>query len=605
MEIPIELIRPSPYQPRLTFNIDDLKEEIEKDGLLSAVVVRKRDDHYELLDGERRVRTLKELGWKMVPVDVREVDNATARRSVFKLNIVRENYTTEEKARYFKKLADEGMKPYQIGKELNVDDNWVRAHLNVFLFPEDIQEAVWADQLSISTVRELEPVIGTNIQEATSIAREAIARKLNRNQIRDIVKPRIERIDRERVEAAQQALEAAAQKIGAAAPISLETPEDYEKAAGALREEARRRAEALLTPEERAAREAEAQARAEARGMRAKERQRREEEERHRFEEEAKEKATQELFENPALLKQAAERLADLKRREREARLKAQQPLPMPLTEADLVHKVVIGDAKEVLRLLLPLSVDLVVTSPPYFGLKDYEHNLGVNTESLKDYLDDLGVVFQECYRTLKDGTFLCVVVGQYTSEDASYFIPGQVSKLLEDLGFRYKREHIWVKPLGTQGIWNRGTTSFLFQPFPRNTMINIHHEHILIFQKGEKSAVLLGQNPLTEEEVKQYCWSIWELLVSDIKEHPAPFPEAIPERLIRMYSYEGEVVLDPFLGAGTTMKVAKALKRRSIGIEVSPEYLNLIQQTIGGADVIRFDEGKSPDFSYLATPKT
>ena len=131
--------------------------------------------------------------------------------------------------------------------------------------------------------------------------------------------------------------------------------------------------------------------------------------------------------------------------------------------------------------------------------------------------------------------------------------------------------------------------------------MINIHHEHILIFQKGDRPAVFLGQNPLTEEEVKQYCWSIWELLVSDIKEHPAPFPEAIPERLIKMYSYEGEVVLDPFLGAGTTMKAAKALKRRSIGIEVSPEYLDLIQKTIGGADIIRFDEGKLPDFSYLS----
>lgn len=279
MEVPIELIRPSPYQPRLTFNLDDLKEEIQRDGLLTALVVRKQDDYYELLDGERRLRVLKELGWKMVPMDVREVDNATARRSVFKLNIVRENYTTEEKARYFKKLANEGMKPYQIGKELNVDDNWVRAHLNVFLFPEDIQEAVWADKFSVSTVRELEPVIGTNIQEATSIARESIARKLNRNQIRDIVKPRIERIDRERVEAAQQALEAQAEKIGAAAPISLETPEDYERAATALREEAKKRKAETLTPGERTALVADRERREEERAEKKREAQSRREEE--------------------------------------------------------------------------------------------------------------------------------------------------------------------------------------------------------------------------------------------------------------------------------------------------------------------------------------
>ncbi|MBA7472483.1 Nucleoid occlusion protein [subsurface metagenome] len=593
MEVPIELIRPSPYQPRLTFNTDDLKEEIEMDGLLSALVVRKHDDHYELLDGERRLRTLKKLEWKMVPVDVREVDNATARRSVFKLNIVRENYTAEEKAKYFKKLADEGMTFYQIGKDLNVDDQWVLAHINVFRFPQDIQEAVWTGSLTIKHIQTLETEIGANIGDAEKVAREIMLRKLSVRETEELVRPGRERIEKARVEAAKEV-------IGVATPkISLETPQDYEKAAAALKEEAKRRGEALLTPEERAAREAEAQARAEAKGKRAEERQRRQEAE-------AREKVTQELLENPVLLRQASERLADLRRKEREARLKAKYiSPPMPLTEADLVHKVVIGDAKEVLQLLRPSSVDLVVTSPPYFGLKDYEHNLGVNTESLNHYLDDLNKVLQECHRTLKDGTFLCIVVGQYTSADTSYFIPGQVSGLLEDLGFRYKREHIWVKPLGVQGIWNRGTTSFLSEPYPRNTMINIHHEHILIFQKGERPIVFPGQSPLTEEEVKQYCWSIWELLVSPTKDHPAPFPDSIPERLIKMYSYEGEVVLDPFLGSGTTLKIAKALKRRSIGIEVSPEYLNLIQETVGGAEIIRFDEGEIPDFSYLVTPKT
>ena len=279
MEVPIELIQPSPYQPRLTFNTDDLKQEIERDGLLSGLVVRKRDEHYELLDGERRLRTLKELGWKMVPVDVREVDDVTARRSVFKLNIVRENYTTEEKARYFKKLADEGMKPYQIGQELNIDDTWVRAHLNVFQFPKDIQEAVWANQLSISIIRELEPIIGANIDEAASVVEEAIARKLTEKQVRDLVKPGVEKIDRARVEAARKALETKAQTIGASAPISLETPEDYERAAAALKEEAKKRKAETLTPEERTALVADKERREEERAERKREAQSRREEE--------------------------------------------------------------------------------------------------------------------------------------------------------------------------------------------------------------------------------------------------------------------------------------------------------------------------------------
>ncbi|GAJ11365.1 unnamed protein product, partial [marine sediment metagenome] len=132
MDVAIDLIKPSPYQPRLFFDTDDLKGEIERDGLLSALVVRKRGEYYELIDGERRLRVLKELGWNRVPLVEIEVDDRTARRSVFKVNKIRENYTVEEEARYYKKLADEGMAFFEIGKELNVDDQWVLAHLNVF-----------------------------------------------------------------------------------------------------------------------------------------------------------------------------------------------------------------------------------------------------------------------------------------------------------------------------------------------------------------------------------------------------------------------------------------------------------------------------------------
>lgn len=598
MEVPIELIRPSPYQPRLDFELEGLKGSIMKDGIASPLVVRQMDEAYELIDGQRRLMLAKELGYKTVPCEVIEADNEKAMRLVWRLNVERKDYTPKEKAYHFRNRQNEGMSLREIGRLFGYGPSDVLMYLNVFKLPNEYQEAVWQGDIPIGNIKELESLF--NVPHGTEKVIDWIDQRLPSSELRKALSPTLAKFKEQQIQKAQEA-------VGEVLPdISLETPEDYEKAAAALREEAKRRSEALLTPEERAAREAETQAQAEARRIRSEERQRREEEERRRLEEEAREKATQELFENPALLKQAAAQLADLKRREREARLKAQwMPLPTHLTEADLVHKVVIGDAKEVLQLLRPSSVDLVVTSPPYFGLKDYEHNLGVNIESLNEYLDDLNKVFQGCYRILKDGTFLCIVVGQYTSADNSYFIPGQVVGLLEDLGFRYKREHIWVKPLGVQGIWNRGTTSFLFEPFPRNTMINIHHEHILILQKGERSVVFSGQSPLTEEEVKQFCWSIWELPVSGIKEHPAPFPETIPERLIKMYSYEGEVVLDPFLGAGTTMKVAKALKRRSIGIEVSPDYLDLIQKTIGGADIIRFDEGKRPDFSYLTASTT
>ncbi len=289
MEVPIESIHPSPYQPRLTFNIADLKEEIERDGLLSALVVRRHDDHYELLDGERRLRTLKELGWAMVPVDVREVDDRAARRAVFKLNKVRENYTTEEEARYYKKLAEEGMTEWEISQELGVDFNWVLANLNVFKFPERIQKAVWEGKyLTVSHIRALENAIGRNPDEALVMTSEIINRNLSVADTRKILSDRDKEADQQRLQAAKQVLP----KVVA----GLETPEDYEKAAAALREEAKRRAEALLTPEEKAALKAQKEQEAEERDRRREEAQEKREKARHQEIEEVARKRAQEII---------------------------------------------------------------------------------------------------------------------------------------------------------------------------------------------------------------------------------------------------------------------------------------------------------------------
>lgn len=628
MEATVESIRTSPYQPRLLFELEELKESIKQDSMLVPILAREKRDgetNYEIIDGERRWRVAKELNWQKVPLELRNVDDETARRMVYILNEERQPYTLEENTKFFRRMYDQMGSVYAVSQAFKRPQSTIWNYINVSVLPEHFQKAIWGRKIPMNVIKEMEPVFTQARDEIGDITSPvkyqdspsyqkllAWCERVYTGEIKtpeelgkEYVDPYLEALDKARITKAKEELEKIVPSDLIEATVKMETPEDYERAAEVLEKEARKQREEAMTPQERAAREAEAQARAEARAKRAEERQQREEEERRRLEEEAREKATQEFFENPALFKQAREHFAELKRREREARLKALQvPMPMPSTEADMVHKVVIGDAKEVLQLLLPSSVDLVVTSPPYFGLKDYGHDLGMNITSLDAYLTDLKEIFTKCFRVLKDGTFICVVVGQFTSNNGSYFIPGHVSRILEEIGFRYRREHIWMKPLGVQGIWNRGTTSFLYEPWPRNTMINIHHEHILVYQKGEKPTIFEGRNPLTEDEVKEYCWSVWQLVPSDIKEHPAPFPPAIPERLIKMYSYEGEIVLDPFLGAGTTIKEAKTLNRRSIGIEVSPEYLALIQKTIGGADIIRFDEGETPDFNYLATPK-
>jgi len=301
MEVNIDLIRPSPYQPRLTFNVEDLKQEIQRDGLLNPLLVRKLDRFYELIDGERRLRVLKELGWKTVPVEVRELDERRARLSIWKLNTVRETYSIEERARYFKKLADGGITAYQIGMELSVDDNWVRAHLNTFRFPEEVQKAVWTGELALATIRELEPIINANIQEAIKIARETLLRRLPSDEVRKLVTSRYgTEIEEARLKAAQEAL-------GAAAPISvkLEEPRELQKAAKALLEEAKRKQEEALTPEEKARL---ARKREEKRHRAEKARKALEEKIRVKVEQEVSREAVEELVKKPAVIKELVRR---------------------------------------------------------------------------------------------------------------------------------------------------------------------------------------------------------------------------------------------------------------------------------------------------------
>ncbi len=252
MKVEIDLIKPSPYQPRIFFDVSELKEEIERDGLLSDLVVRKRDKAYELVDGERRLRALKKLGWKTAPVRVVKLDDSIVRRSVYKVNKVREDYTVEEEARYFKKLTQEGMTPWEISKELGVDFHWVLAHLNVFKFPENIQKALWTGQISISHLVALEGTIGRSIEESLSIINEIINRKLTLKETKKIIHKQKEKVEEMRVEAAKKVLTKVDPKIA-----KLKNAEDFDKAAKVLKKIAKKKRENTLTAEKKATIEAE------------------------------------------------------------------------------------------------------------------------------------------------------------------------------------------------------------------------------------------------------------------------------------------------------------------------------------------------------------
>lgn len=344
-EVSIDQIKPSPYQLRLSFQTEDLKEEIQKDGLLSPIIVRVKNGYYELIDGQRRLEALKELGWKKVPVEIQEVDDGKARLMVYKLNSIRESYTTEEKARYFKKLHDEGMTPYAIGQEFRIDDNIIRAYLNIFKFPEDIQRSIFDGRPGIGQIQDMETFINEDMEFAIKFAKQIITQDLKELESRKLLRPYKEERERMRIEEAKKS-------IGAYAPIEarLETPEELEKVSLILRKEAKKKREESLTPEEKVKLEAERRYVEEERRKRELERKKREEEElrkrleteRKQIEEEAKKKAKAELLGDTEFLKQASRRVPFILAEEKLEEVQVE--LPSELTEELLPSKPPLGE---------------------------------------------------------------------------------------------------------------------------------------------------------------------------------------------------------------------------------------------------------------------
>jgi ParB family chromosome partitioning protein len=296
MEIGFDLILPSPYQPRTKFDVEELKEEIKKDGLLNELIVRRLGNLYELLDGERRVRAVKDLGWKSAPARVVEVDDKTARRWVYKVNKIRSNYSAEEEARYFKGLADEGLSAWQIGEELNTDPKWVQTYLDIFILPVDIQNFIWSGKLTPSHVYEVRPLLRETPNNSITLLRRAAEEGWSRDQIRRIVGERAARAEAIRQEAAKHE----ASQILPEVP-DMETLEGLKQGIKALQKEARKKQKEAMTPEETAAELQEKQHMAE-------EKRQREEEQKRRIEERVRQETLNQAFSNPELLKIAMER---------------------------------------------------------------------------------------------------------------------------------------------------------------------------------------------------------------------------------------------------------------------------------------------------------
>ncbi len=258
------------------------------------------------------------------------------------------------------------------------------------------------------------------------------------------------------------------------------------------------------------------------------------------------------------------------------------------------IHKIIIGDSRQ-MRNIKDESVHLVITSPPYWQLKDYGNGsqIGFN-DSYEDYINNLNLVWQECYRVLHKGCRLCINIGDQFARSVYYgrykIIPirTEIIKFCETIGFDYMGAIIWQKV--TTCHTTGGATIMGSFPYPRSGILKLDYEFILIFKNLGKapkvSKKIKEKSELTIEEWNEYFSGHWCFPGEKQEKHLAMFPEELPRRLIKMFSFVGDTVLDPFLGSGTTSLSAKKLQRNSIGYEINEDFLPIIKRKIKMDDI-------------------
>jgi site-specific DNA-methyltransferase (adenine-specific) len=261
--------------------------------------------------------------------------------------------------------------------------------------------------------------------------------------------------------------------------------------------------------------------------------------------------------------------------------------LPWPAPYNETKHEIRLGDARD-LSWIPDASVHLVVTSPPYWTLKKYEPNraqLGEITQ-YDEFLNELDKVWVECRRVLVPGGRICCVVGDVCvprkREGRHYVMP-----LHADIQVRTRRLGLdTLTPIFWQKIANGAMEAegngagFYGKPYQPGAVIKNDVEYILFLRKGgtyrSPSPLQRVLSMLNRDEMKNWMRSAWTDIKGEStrKGHPAPYPVELADRLIKMFSFAGDVVLDPFCGTGTTIVAAINAGRHSIGVEIEPAYL-------------------------------
>ncbi|HEY52944.1 MAG TPA: site-specific DNA-methyltransferase [Caldilineae bacterium] len=240
----------------------------------------------------------------------------------------------------------------------------------------------------------------------------------------------------------------------------------------------------------------------------------------------------------------------------------------------EVLDTIVLGDSRN-MEALPDASVHLMVTSPPYNARKTYDDDL-----TLDEYLDLLRAVFRETHRVLVPGGRACINVANLGRKP---YIPlsSFINQIMIEERFLMRGEIIWDKgsSAGPSTAWGSWLSA-------SNPTIRDVHEYILVFSKGRFRREKNGRaSTIGRDEFLEFTKSVWRFSTDSARRigHPAPFPLELPRRLIELYTYEGDVVLDPFLGSGSTAIAALTSGRHYVGYEINQDYVELARKRIAG----------------------
>lgn len=544
MLIEIDKIKPSPFQPRLEFNLNRLKEAISKEGILISLIVRQVNTHYELIDGERRWRIAKELSFKTVPCDVVEATDERADDLIWELNEDRKSYEPKERAFRYRRFREQGITLRVIAEKHRENKDTIRAYLGIFELPLKYQDLVWDKKIGVGIIYELLPLLNGKIDGTRHQVTEILDRTLTDEhfglmEVRKELKKRNGKL-REAGEKLVQIIEP---------KIKIETPEDYEKAAQVLKQEAKKKREAALTEKEKREIRATEERKSEERKL--KEQQRREEKkikEEARIKKKAREIRKEELIQDPEFLRQAYEKMKSeekesiLEQHEKEIQIQIKK-------EINNGPKIYHCDYGDFLDRIENNSQDLLITDPPY----------STDIEDIEKFANDW--VIKALDKVKPTGrAFICI--GAYPKELKAY-----LDILLSQNKFILDNPLIWAY---------------------RNTLgqtpkmkYNLNYQ-VILHLYSERSREL-------DTKIINEMFSVQDINAPDGRQgdryHAWQKPIELARRLITHTTQEGDKIFDCFAGTGTFILMGAKLGREVIGCDNSKDILKIAE--VRGCEII------------------